>query len=318
MKKWIVAVCLLLTSGCAITDLRPTRARYNYEKIEKFELLDEFEKLSIDSEFCDVKVRSGDTFEIQTIFYGEKWQPHYHVEEQTLMVEVVDEMPEAVSWNANQDNQILITIPADNILKNVTAEVDYGAFFMNDLSIENIETTLQYTDYEFSDMQIDTYQFDFAYSDGNFDDSQMTSGDLKVDFSNVEFDAMAVTTMNTENHYSTLSADHFEADTFTHWSEFGDVDIKNAIIQVMDCQSQYGDCLYEGSIEQSAAFKNEYGTVALELDQPQEVFTFDLGMMMGDVSLNRDIYESDEQIGTGEVLITMDLSFADGSINTHK
>lgn len=316
MKK-LCLVLVLLLSGCTHVISPNVHNNYNYEKIEKIELLDEFNKIDADSEFTDLIFKTGKTFEIKTEFYGAKWKPEFSVTDGTLKVSVIDTMPKANNWNANKSNKIVITYPEQTSFSDVVIKSEFGNFIASDLNVDKIDLNLEYTDYEIKQSNWKDYTLDFSFADGTMDNITLDTGALIMDYSSLDADTLAAEKMDCSNNFSTFTSKNIELKEFTYTAEYSDLDMNKASSHQFIYTNQFGSLVYKGEILKECKSVSSYGDVDFKLKQNESDFNFDMTADMADLNVNNAHSDKRLRVGNGSIPFYLEIEFATATIDTN-
>ena len=314
MKK-LGLVLVLLLSGCSRI-VPPARTNYNYEKIEKMELLDDFTNIDIDSGFSDVILKSGKTFEIHTEFYGAKWKPEFSVKEDTLHVSVIDTMPNTVNWNANKSNKIEITYPADSQFKELMIFTEFGDLEASDLNGDKIQLNLSYADFKLKDCAWQDYKLNYSFSDGTMRNITLGSGSFDFDYTTLDIEGLMADKMASNSSFTTLTAENIQLKDFIFNGEYSEVDLRKAVGESFDYTNQFGSLDYRGEILKTGSLYSSYGDIDLKLNQDVQDFRFDFNPDMADIYLNKDHFEKASSVNSGSVSMTVGIEFGTANIDT--
>ncbi len=314
MKK-LGLVLVLLLSGCTRI-ISPVRTNYNYEKIEKIELLDDFTNIDIDSGFSDVIMKSGKTFEIHTEFYGAKWKPEFSVNEDTLHVSVIDTMPNTVNWNANKSNKIEITYPADSQFKDLMIFTEFGDFEASDLNGDKIQLNLSYADFKLKDCAWQDYKLNYSFSDGTMRNITLGSGSFDFDYTTLDIEGMTADKMESDSSFTTLTAENIQLKDFIFNGEYSEVDLRKAAGESFDYTNHFGSLDYRGEILKTGSLYSSYGDIDLKLNQDAQDFHFDFDPDMADIYLNKDHFEKASSVNNGSVTMMVGIEFGTANIDT--
>lgn len=316
MKK-LCLVLVLLLSGCTRVISPNINNNYNYEKIEKIELLDEFDKINADSEFSDIIFKTGKTFEIKTEFYGSKWKPVFSVKDGTLHVDVIDTMPRANNWNANKSNKIVITYPEQTQFSDIVINSEFGDFKATDLNANKIDLNLEYTDYEIKKSSWEEYVLNFSFADGSMNDIKLNNGTLTMDYSSLDADTLLSEKMDCSNNFSTFTSKNIQIKEFTYTAEYSDLDMNKASSEEFIYQNQFGSLNYKGEVLKECNVESSYGDVDFILKQAESDFNFDLHADMADLYLNDSHSDKHIRVGNGSISFDLEIEFATATINTN-
>lgn len=316
MKK-LCLVLVLLLSGCTRVISPNVHNNYNYEKIEKIELLDEFNKINADSEFSDLIFKTGKTFEIKTEFYGAKWKPEFSVSDGTLNVSVIDTMPKANNWNANKSNKIVITYPEQTSFSDVVIKSEFGNFKASDLNADKIDLSLEYTDYEIKKSNWKEYALNLSFSDGFMDNMTFNMGTLMMDYSSLDADTLVAEKMDCSNNFSTFTSKNTQLKEFSYIAEYSDLDMNKASGEYFNYENQFGSLDYKGEILKECKSVSSYGDVDFKLKQNESDFNFDLTADMADLNVNNAHSDKRLRVGNGNIPFELEIEFATATINTN-
>lgn len=316
MKK-LCLVLVLLLSGCTRVISPNVNNNYNYEKIEKIELLDEFNKINADSEFADLTFKTGKTFEIKTEFYGAKWKPEFSVKDGTLHVDVIDTMPRANNWNANKSNKIVITYPEQTPFSDVVIKSEFGNLKAADLNADKIDLNLEYTDYEIKKSTWKDYTLNFSFADGSMDNMTLNTGTLIMDYSSLDADTLVAEKMDCSNKFSTFTSKNIELKEFIYTGEYSDLDMNKASSDRFNYTNEFGSLVYKGEILKECNSVSSYGDVDFMLKQAESDFNFDLHADMADLYLNDSHSDKHLRMGNGSIPFDLEIEFATATIDTN-
>lgn len=316
MKK-LCLVLVLLLSGCTRVISPNVNNNYNYEKIEKIELLDEFNKINADSEFADLTFKTGKTFEIKTEFYGAKWKPEFSVKDGTLHVDVIDTMPRANNWNANKSNKIVITYPEQTSFSDVVIKSEFGDLKAADLNADKIDLNLEYTDYEIKKSTWKDYKLNFSFADGSMDNITLNTGTLIMDYSSLDADTLVAEKMDCSNNFSIFTSKNIELKEFIYTGEYSDLDMNKASSDRFNYTNEFGSLVYKGEILKECNSVSSYGDVDFMLKQAESDFNFDLHADMADLNLNDSHSDKHLRMGNGSIPFDLEIEFATATIDTN-
>lgn len=158
----------------------------NVECMEKNEILPDFENIHMQAECANVQIVTGKEFQISCT-YPENEMPDYKVVNNTL--EVIQDKQEDYVNTGNVTRSIIISIPEQAVLKDVTLENVVGNISITAINAYSCMTTLTTGNVEISNSEMESCHV--TISTGNIDISQLVSEDCGVSTSTGEVDITA-------------------------------------------------------------------------------------------------------------------------------
>ncbi len=158
----------------------------NAESIEKKEILPVFENIHMQAECANVEIVSGTEFQI-TCIYPKEEMPEFKVENETL--EVIQDRKEDYINTGNVTRTIIISVPEQNVVKDITLENVVGNISIADINAYRCLTTLTTGNVTVDSSEIDLCSF--TISTGNVDITNLVSEECYVSTSTGEVDMTA-------------------------------------------------------------------------------------------------------------------------------
>lgn len=308
-------VCGLLLGGTTVFSYslgKPvnTSRRQSYKMVT--EEIEPVHSIQVDTNYFDVKVVSGETFSV-TYPEGEYIDSGYTVKNDELDFTVYDKAESDIQvvgfWdfhsffldnNAIQDDTIVVTIPDNTSLKDITIHNSDG-----DCLIEGQST--------------DNYLLDLSYGDLELKNCTGKNIEIKDDDGEVSIISCDFDSMNGELAYG----DCYISDSSIGTSEFelsdGSLTLDNGSVSAITGKLSYGDfTINHTQIGQVNANMSD-GDFIAELNQAQDVFSTNLETECGEITINEKEQGSHyKTIGSDKKAFTVESSYGDIDIQFGK
>lgn len=239
----IVGVCLIVFGGLlalfgyfqggfdSLTSKDSDRVRViSKEDIieEKTEELPEFTSMDMDLMYGPVEIIRGDNYSITFINYIEDFIPSYQVEDGVL--KAADTSGSAFNMQINTtftaENKVVITVPQDGEITDITLKTDGGEVTMADLTLNNLNIVNSYDDVVLTNINCASLTF-------------------KGDWTDLELNTVSAGTANISG-IENLKTNGLHGDLWTIEAEDGTVALNTAEIGDVTITSDYGDVLLDG------------------------------------------------------------------------
>lgn len=156
----------------------------NYvECIEKKETLNAFENITMEAECANVRIIMGEEYQI-TCVYPENEMPQFNVENGTL--KVTQDKQEDYQNTGNVTRSIIITIPKQTVLKEVSLENIVGNIWVEDIDAYSYMTTLTTGNVEIHNAELESCMV--TISTGNIKTSKLMADYCGMSTSTGEID----------------------------------------------------------------------------------------------------------------------------------
>ena len=158
----------------------------NAESIEKKEVLAAFENIYMKAECANVSIVTGTEFQI-TCTYPKDEMPEFKIENETL--EIIQDRQEDYTNTGNVTRAIIISVPEQTVLKDITLENVVGNISIADINAYRCLTTLTTGNVTVDNSEIDCCNF--TISTGNVDVTALVAEECYLSTSTGKLDMVS-------------------------------------------------------------------------------------------------------------------------------
>ena len=268
--------------------------------------------IQVDTDYFDVKVISGKTFSV-TYPEGEYIDSSYTVENDKLTLTVQEKgksefhifgfwgfMPSSFDYNDTQDNSIIVTIPDDTSLKDIsihdadgdclierqtadsyTLDLSYGDLALTDCTGKNVDIKDSDGEVNITSSNFDSMTGKLSYGDCHVADSTIGTGDLKLSDGALKLDNGSISMLTAKLSYGDFTVNH---------TQIGQVD---------------------------ASLSD--GDFTATLDEAEDLFSTNFDTADGEITINgKEQGEHYTTTGSDEKLLSVETSYGDINIQFSK
>lgn len=284
-----------------------TNRSQDYKMISKE--IEPVHSIQVDTDYFDVKVISGQTFSI-TYPEGEYVDSAYTVGDDKLTLTVQERnksklqvfgfwgfMPSSFDYSDTQDNSIIVTIPDDTSLKDIsihnadgdcliegqtadsyTLDLSYGDLVLTDCTGKNVDMKDSDGDVNITSSNFDSMTGKLSYGDCHIADSTIGTGDLLLSDGALKLDNGSISTLTAELSYGDFTVTHTQIGKVD--ASLSDGDFTATLDEAKDLFSTNfdtadGDITINGkeqgnhytstgSDEKTISVKNSYGDIIIQ------------------------------------------------------
>lgn len=149
------------------------------------ETVDTFEKISFDVDLSEIEIRTGNDYRI-SYKCTENLIPEYEVKNGILQVTQTSKNPHFPKRNGNDNCTIIITIPQDASLLDITGYCDLGDVELNNLTADNISITCDLGEIVLSNVSATSITCDCDLGDCEIDNCSFDNLTIDNDLGSVE------------------------------------------------------------------------------------------------------------------------------------
>lgn len=214
-----------------------TKRSQGYKMITKE--IEPVHSIQVDTDYFDVKVISGKTFSI-TYPEGEYIDSAYAVENDKLTLTIQEKdksklqvfgfwgfMPSSFDYNATQDDTIVVTIPDNTSLKDISIhdadgncliegqtsdsyalDLSYGDLALTDCTGKNVDIKDSDGDVNISSSNFDSMTGKLSYGDCHVADSTIGTGDLNLSDGALKLDNGSISMLTAKLSYGDFTVNH--------------------------------------------------------------------------------------------------------------
>lgn len=310
-----LTICGLLLDGTmafSYTLGQPVNTKRNHDYKMVTKEIEPVHSIQVDTDYFDVKVISGKTFSV-TYPEGEYIDSSYTIENDklTLIVQEKDKsklqvfcfrgfMPSSFDYNDTQDNTIIVTIPDDTSLKDISIhdadgncliegqtadsyalDLSYGDLALTDCTGKNIDIKDSDGDVNISSSNFDSMTGKLSYGDCHVADSTIGTGDLKLSDGALKLDNGSISTLTAKLSYGDFTVNHTQIGqvdaslsdgNFTASFEEGEDEFSTNLstmdgditINGSECGAHY---TASGSAKKTLSVKTSYGDINIQFSK---------------------------------------------------
>lgn len=214
-----------------------TKRSQDYKMVTKE--LEPVHSVQVDTDYFDVKVISGQTFSV-TYPEGEYIDSGYTVENDKLALTVQEKdksnfhvfgfwgfIPSFFDYNDTQDDTIIVTIPDDTSLKDIsihdadgdcliegqtadsyTLDLSYGDLALTDCTVKNVDIKDSDGEVNITSSNFDSMTGKLSYGDCHIADSTIGTGDLKLSDGALKLDNGSISMLTAKLSYGDFTVNH--------------------------------------------------------------------------------------------------------------
>lgn len=149
------------------------------------ESLDTFDRISFDADLSEIEIKTGNDYHI-SYECTENLIPEYEVKNGTLQVTQTSKNPHFPNRNGSDNCEIIITVPQDASLSDITGYCDLGDVELNNLTADNISITCDLGEASLSNVSATSITCDCNLGSCEIDDCYFDNLSINNDLGSVE------------------------------------------------------------------------------------------------------------------------------------